>query len=803
MLKNYLRVAFRNLFKNKSYVIINTFGLGISLACCITAYILVAFNIEFNDFYDDEKVQDIYRIHAHVELNGGDKRQAISAPVLVGPMAAKDFAGIKRFTRFAGSQGGGASVSYLDPEKSESNAFGENVVYADSTFFDMFDIPLKLGNQSTFKELNTVFIDQERATKYFGDEDPIGKVLTMSFARGVEKKVVVRGVFGDIPVNSAFYLPFIMRIEHFEEMRAMDQSPWSDWNVPAIFFEIEDPDQVESIAKLFDKFLPLRNEAFAEQTVEKYTLEPFKAELDRQDITWTYVNTRIEIEPLIIFVVLAMMILLIACFNLTNTSIALTSNRLKEIGVRKSIGAHKGQIITQFFLETVLVIVLALIVGYAMSLVIVPEFVTMWELPYGLEDLSGVNLVITLLILVFMAAILAGIYPALFSTKFNTVSLLKGTIKVKGTNFLTRTLVSIQFAISVIVLIGGVMFILNTKYQEAINFGYDKQKLLAIDIKSSTEYDRLLAKAKSNPIIKSIGVTEHHVGWSAYSNPISFENVDYEVRHLEFGHDYFETMDFEFIEGRPIDYDKTNDYEEAVVVSKQFAKSVGMQGSPIGQYINIRDTRRKIVGVIEDFVDNVYQSRDPEPFVFYATMPERWRQIIVRADESDLKKANEALEEIWKGLFPTSPYVSRYQDDILLEGTKQLNGNLKKIFLFLTILGGLLSASGIYSLASLNIAKRTKEIGIRKALGASVGNVVMLLNKEFVIILAIAGVLGSVGGYFGTSWMLDLIYAYHTPMNLIPVILSALAIFFVGLSTTSFTILKAAKANPVDTLRDE
>ena len=176
---------------------------------------------------------------------------------------------------------------------------------------------------------------------------------------------------------------------------------------------------------------------------------------------------------------------------------------------------------------------------------------------------------------------------------------------------------------------------------------------------------------------------------------------------------------------------------------------------------------------------------------------------MIRADENDLKEVNDTLEAMWKDLFPTKPYISRYQEDILLEGMKQTNGNLKKIFLFLTVLGGLLSASGIFSLASLNIARRIKEIGIRKALGASVSNVVMLLNREFVIILVVAGLLGSVGGFFGTEWLLDLIYAYYIPISIFPIVISALAIFTIGILATSITILQAAKANPVDTLRDD
>ncbi|SMD33863.1 ABC-type transport system, involved in lipoprotein release, permease component [Reichenbachiella faecimaris] len=803
MIKNYLLIAIRNLAKNKNYVIINTLGLGIAMACCLTAYILIAFNIEFDDFHDEDKVSHIFRVHSHVVINGSDFRQAVSTPSPVGPMATADITGIKRYLRYAGSQGGGASVSYINEATNINNTFGEFVTYADSTLFDFFDFPLVAGNHKAFKSLHSIFLSERIAEKYFGNEDPIGKVLTMSFARGVVKKVTVGGVLAKVPVNSSIYLPMVMRFEHFEEMRALDQPAWGDWNAPATFFELEDPAKADEIAGYFEKYLPRRNEAFKEQVVERVSLEPFKSTIDPTVLTWSYVNSPIPIEPLLIFIILAVMIMLIACFNLTNTSIAMVANRLKEIGVRKSLGANKRQIISQFMLETVIVAFLALLAGYILSTIIVPEFTAMWELPYGISDLSGTNLVITLLLLVLITALLAGIYPALFSSKLNTISLLKGKVQVKGTNLLTRSLVSIQFAISVIVLIGGIVFIQNARFQEQIDFGYKKDQLMLIDIKSEKEYQALAAKARLNPRVLEVGSTEHQIGFSTYPNPISFEGQEIEVRHLEFGENYFETMNFDFIQGRSIDYFKTNDFNEAAVVSRQFLKTLNIQGDPIGQYVTIREQKKKIVGVIEDFVDNVFRSKEPEPYIFYATVGERWRNMIVRAEAEHLSTINDYLEQEWKRMYPTQPYSSRFQEDVVLAESNQTNGNLKKIFLFLTILGGLLSASGIYSLASLNIARRTKELGIRKALGATMQNILFLLNKEFVIILVTAGILGSVGGYYGATWILDLIYAFHIPIQLIPVALSALAIFIIGITTTSITIYRGAKANPADTLRNE
>ncbi len=802
MLKNYLLVAFRNLFKNKRYLIVNTFGLGIALACCITSYILVAFNIEFDDFHQEQKVRNVYRLHANVIVNQSDKRQAVGAPSPIGPTAAAEFAGIKGFVRYAGNAVGSASVSYQDPA-GKTETFSEGVVFADSSFFDMFDFPLVQGSHAAFQDLQTVFIDEDLATKYFGENDAVGEILTFGFARGVTRKMTVGGVLKKIAVNSSIYVPILMRFEHFVEMREMDQPVWGDWNVPVTFFELEENADPQKIAPLFDRFRAQRNEAFTEQEVQGYSLVPFKSRIDPNNITWSYLNTPINLEPLLVFVVLGMMILLIACFNLTNTSVAMTANRLKEIGIRKSVGASRPQIIGQLIFETVIVVLLSLGVGYLVSKVIVPEFTGMWGLPYGLADLSGVNFVVLLLVLLFLAAVLVGLYPALFGTRFETVSLLKGSVRFKGTNWLTKSLVAIQFAISIMVLAAGVIFIQNTKYQERLEFGYEKDRLLAIDIQEEKEYRRLEAAAERIPEVELIGTTEHHIGYSTYQNPITYENVEYEVRHLEFGERYFELMDFEFIAGRPLAYENANDFQNGLVVSRAFVTKMGIEGDPLGKKVTIRGISRTIVGVIEDFVDNVYSSKEAEPFIFYATVPGRWRQVIVRAEKENLRDVNAKLEEAWKEIFPDKPYISQYQEDILLDSVRQVNGNLQKIFLFLTVLGGILSAAGIFSMASLNIAKRIKEIGIRKALGASVANVVVIMNRPFAFILTASVLLGLVGAYFGTNFVLDLIYARHIPVSIGPILLSAVGIFLLGMGTTGLTIRKAAQCNPVDTLRDE
>jgi putative ABC transport system permease protein len=794
MIKNYFRIAFRNLLKNQSYVIINTLGLGLALACCITAYLLLAYNIEFDSFHADEKVEKVFKVHTYIKEKDGKIIQQIMSPMPLAPAIAQDITGVERFTRFIN---GGGFMRYGD------KAFSEGMAFADSTFFDMFDFPFEKGNQKSFKDKYSIIISQKVAKKYFGDEDPVGKMMVMNFANQKEIEVMVGGVLKKVPLNNSFYFDVMMRIENFLDINLLTIDDWKDWRDPAIFVSLASVQNAEAMTKQFKRYVATRNEARKDANVDSYHLEPFKASFTQDEIRGgSQVNMRIGMAPLIIFTSMAILILLIACFNLTNTSIAMTGKRLKEVGVRKVVGATRAQVVSQFLFETVITILLALIAGYCLSKLIVPAFTTMWNLSYGMEDLSGLNLVIALITLVFVASLLAGIYPALFNSKFKPVVLLKGNIRVKGTNMLTRILVAVQFALCVVLLLAGVMFIRNTAFHEAIKFGYDKDMVVTVNIQNENEFTAMESKILSNPKIMKVAVSDHNIGYSTYKFPVQIDTTKYEAQLIGVGKNYFETMGLKFAEGRPLNIDITSDMEGAIVVNQAFLVKTGIT-DPLEKVVTVHDKKRHIVGVIENHIDNLYRSKEPEPFVFYMSEPKYYKLLLVRAEANDLGDTQKYLERTWKELFPTKPFESQFQNDIVLKDTKETGANLEKIFLFLTVLGGLLSASGIFSLASLNIAKRTKEIGIRKTLGAKLSNIVALLNKEFVIILSISGVLGAVGGYFATDAMLAEIYAYHISVGMIPVILCALAIFAIGIITTSITILRAAKANPVDTLRNE
>ncbi|HEY4656344.1 MAG TPA: FtsX-like permease family protein [Cyclobacteriaceae bacterium] len=794
MIKNYLRVAFRTLLKNKSYVVINTLGLGISLACCITAYLLLAFNIEFDKFHDSERVSRIFKFHTLSKEKDGRIARDVQAPIVMAPIAAEEIAGIEAYARFL--YGGGA-LRY------EDKAFNEGgIAFTDSTFFDLFDYPLVTGSHKFFKEKNSIFLSEKLAKKYFGDADPVGKLMVLSTVNETEIEMLVGGVLRKVPLNSTFTMDALMRIENFMDINKIATDDWSDWRNPATFVKLSSPDIAAQVSKQFDKYIPNRNKLRTDVVVESYELVPFKSAYTQDDIRYNWVTHRMSAVPLIVFTSMALLILLIACFNLTNTSIAISAKRLKEVGVRKSVGAASGQIMTQFLMETLLTISMALAVGLLLAQLIVPAFTSMWRLPYGLADLDGVNLLVALVFMVFLASFLAGIYPALSSSRLKPTMLLKGGVKIKGTTALTRTLVAMQFALSVIVLVAGVVFIQNTKYQERIKFGYDKDMLITVGLQGERDYEVIKNAITGNHKILSIGVSDGNIGRNTYQTPILVDTGQYDVQALGVGKNYFETIGLRISEGRTFDLENASDQEDGVIVNKAFLEKTGMK-DPIDKIIVLHNHRRTILGVLENHVDNLFRSKEPEPFVFYPAAKNQYISLLVKTEHRDLPEIQEYLEATWKEVFPTRPFESQFQDDVVLQGSRETNANLEKIFLFITILGGLLSASGIFSLASLNIARRTKEIGIRKALGATVSNIMSLLNREFVIVLSVAAVLGSIGGYFLTDTLLSKIYAYHIAVGIIPVVLCALMIFGIGILTTSSTILKAARSNPVDTLRNE
>jgi len=793
MIKNYIKIAFRNLLKNKTYLLINSLGMGVAIACCMAAYLIIAFNIEFDAFFDDDKTEKITKVMTHLEHQNGEHYQNLVAPLVMGPIATESVAGISRYTRFGGD---GSSIGYDD------KAFSQFINFADADFFKMFEFKLMKGAFSNFENQKSIFISDALARKLFADEDPINKTLILNM-RNTELEVFVGGVFEQLPLNSTFYTDALMRMENYLRVYDVGPNEWEEWREACLFLELDNMKRKAAVEDQLNKYVPIRNEAKKDTKTTSYELIPFNTKLTEDEANWSYVVSLVPLLPLLVFLILALIILLIACFNLTNTTIALTIKRLKEIGIRKVVGATRSQVISQFLLEMTFTIVLAIVVGMVMSTIIVPEFAAMWGLEYGMKDLNGLNLIFALIIILFFSSLVAGGYPAFNNSKFKPVSLLKGATKVRGTTPITRVLLVIQFSLSVIVLVGGVIFTMNAKYQKGVNFGYDIKKVLTVSVRSENEYSKLKSEIQQNSKIEAVGVTDHHIGWGSYENPIKIDTSELRTHVYEIGPNYFDVMGMKIVEGRNFIEDSQSDYDEAAIVDESFVKFHKLE-NPIETKVIFQEQPYRIVGVVQDHLSNLFNNDNLEEGHFYrSARPAQYRLLVARVAEDDFENTMDFVEAKWKELFPNRPLEARSQEDILFSGAIRTNRNLMQIFLFITVLGCLLSGSGIYSLASLNVEKRTKEIGVRKVLGATINNIIRLINKEFAIILCCSMILGGIGGYFLTNYLINDIYTIHIKVSVITVILCAFVVFIIGISTTSGTIIQAANANPATTLRDE
>jgi putative ABC transport system permease protein len=792
MIRNYLKVAIRNLMRNKVYVLINTLGMGIAMACCMTAYLLIAYNIEFDNYFNDDQIHNVVKIVHHFETSDSKSEKELVIPIVMAPQAALGISGIEDFTRFCNE---GGTVSFGE------NTFNENIRFADSSFFKMFKLGLTEGTYKNFQNQQSIFLSERLARKYFAEKDPIGQTLTVEL-NNKKYDLVVGGVFEKLPLNISFNVDALMRIENYLDAHSIEPNLWDLKYSSSALFRLTDINNLQSISQQMNKYVKLLNKNQHEIHSVSFELVPFTTPIINGEVSQSNLRLPIPTVALFIFSTLGLIILLIACFNLTNTTMALTGKRLKEIGVRKVVGSGRIQIVYQFLFEMVITISLAIIAGLLMAQIIVPQFASMWQLQYGLSDLNKLNLLLAIVVLLFVAAMLAGIYPALLNSKFNPIELLKGRRGIKGTTYLTRSLLVVQFSLSVIVFIAGIVFTQNAGYQKSLGLGYDKQNILTVSIQDDKEYERFKNKIAGNSEIESITGAANHIGpYTAEYRTVRIDTSLFQTNIYKVGEGYFNVVGLQMKSGRDFIEGNQTDIEEAAIIDENFAVNHGLT-NPIDAQLFYNEKPYRVIGVVKNHLSGLKQLDNSE-HIFMFARPSDYKTMVLRIDPNKILSLHSYLEKEWKTAFPGKPFECKLQEDIVYEEADGYNNNLKQIFFFITLLGCVLSASGIYALASLNVQKRTKEIGIRKVLGASVGSIVQLLNKEFAIILMMAVVFGSSGGYFLTNALLGNLYAQHIDIGFMTIVLCSLTIFIIGISTTSTTIFKTAIDDPTKTLRSE
>jgi ABC-type antimicrobial peptide transport system permease subunit len=791
MLKNYLLVTFRNLLKNRVFTLINILGLGIALSVCIVAF----FNHMFNYEFDRQNVNfdKIYRVNSFRDMEGREQEYGI-VPATLGLEAKKDIPGIEKAARI---------MRTGSPVKVGLNIFPTEVSYIDPEFLDIFTFPILVGDKKSIDNQANVLVSSTMAARLFGKEYPIGKSLIIVNDKNKEFTYTVGGVFADLPANSSFRIDILSHYDNFKLMWEWSDSDWKN-TTTCFFIQVPDKSMLHSITQSLKNYVPVQNKARLDFRITRFSLVPLKNVGSNSRKTWSS-GLFPSLHPAALNAppIMALFILLIACFNFANTSIATFSKRLKEIGLRKTFGGQRKQLVSQFMIETLIICSLALIVAIIIAEFLVPAYSSLWDyMKIELTFSKYFFFWIFLILLLLMTGFISGVYPAMYVSSFSPVNVFKGASPFRGAGKLSSILLALQFSISVMALVLGLVFSKNAIYQRTVDLGYDRDKLIVMPVtpELSTSFRNEIL---SNPKIISAEGTQNHIGFGYYRRPIKDSVKQLEVGMMDIGPEYATTMGLRLVEGRL--FDKTRApadlSNKSIIVNEKLVNDFGWEKA-VGMTVTLYDTTKfTVIGVVKDFKVNGLWEKI-QPAILKLSSNDQYNILVVRAEPKDLPGVLDYLSLKWKSQATNFIFGGMLQEDTLREG-KAINDSILKVNVFLAIAATLLSLIGMYNLVSLDIIRRTKEMGIRKIQGASVSLIMYLVSRKFLIVLFIASIIGCAGGYYLSNKLMDSIWDYFVEIKPGILILSASIMFVATLLTIIFKIGRAALRNPVDSLRYE
>ncbi|MDH3245884.1 MAG: ABC transporter permease [Saprospiraceae bacterium] len=790
MFSNYLKIALRNFRKNKFFVISNVIGLGLALACCIIAYL----NWDFNSSFDDQHVhaEDIYRVN-FVRITNGRPIKNGSSPFPIREVVKNSVPQVERSTRYYPA---GGNLKFNDV------LFRTWIAGVDPEFFQMFSFDLISGNLTSISDRRTIVVSDELVVKHFpGLQDPIGQTIT--YING-DKRIdfQIGAIYKKPPLNSSFFADAFFHFENITDIDGYDLNDWALFN--NTFVMLPHPEDIESVEQELNKYVAVQNEAKKDYKVDHFYLDHFPGmavRAEREDIWNHWLNQSLPVAAATAPGIMAFLLLLLACFNFTNTSIAIANRRLREIGIRKVMGSDRRQIVWQFLGENAVLALLALSAGILFGMILVPAYSAMWVfLEIKLDLFGNYRLLLFLFVLWLFTTIVSGAYPAFYVSRFQPQTILKGDAKVLGTNALTRVLLTLQYALCLISIICSIVFMKNAEYQNEYDLGFDINQMLYAYVIDSEGYRTFRNELESVPGITSMAGSRHAITTSWYSDPIRIEERELDVDIMDIGHDYLTTVGGTVLEGRNFQQDSRQDRDESVIVNEELVRQLSW-ADPIGQRVLLADTvELTVVGVVKDiYYDGALW--DPlEPLLLRYTTEDRFRYLTVATSPANLANVKTAMDQSFRKVFPDQLSTVRAMDEDRAESV-EVNVNIKTLFLCLAIVALILSVIGLFSLVSLNVNRRMKEIGIRKILGASVGNIAFRISREFIIIFAIASILGGVAGYYLSILLMGSIWAYYIQIGPVILIGSILILLVVSFGTVGGKIFEAANITPAKTLK--
>ncbi|MFC1556248.1 ABC transporter permease [candidate division KSB1 bacterium] len=788
MFRNYLKIALRNVKKQKTYSILNIFGLATGMVCFLLIMLYIRYELSYDEFH--KKADIIYRISQDPE-----KEEAfVWTPYPLGPVLQSDYPAVVDYSRLQG-------LPNFEVQYNDIKHFEPRIFLADPNFFTVFSYKLKKGDpQTALSDINSVVITEEMALKYFGLEDPIGKTITMN--QNIE--FTVTGIAEEVPNNTHFHFNFLGSMARTHSINNTDFSNnWlsSSFHTYLLFEnEMQTQDFPAKVVVNSGKY-PARDLDF----FESLFLTPLKQIHFR--------NIRGNLEPsfnmiyIYLFSIIAVIILIVSCINFTNLAIAQTVKRAKEVGLRKIVGAMRTQLIYQYLCESTVIAFLALLTAIVCTYIFMPLFNSFLDVELSF-DLTDINFYGILLLLTLCVGVISGGYPALFLSAFRPVNVLKGAVgkHSRGTKILNG-LVIIQITISVILIIGTFVIQDQIHFVKNKDLGWNKEQIVYIPLNDNDlrmNPEPLKAELLKSPDIIS-GTTSNfrpsqvlprrgNVWWEGRQKDERMAAWAFIVDY-----DFFKTFEIDIIEGRDFSRDITTDLNGAFILNEAAVKVIGIE-DPVGKQFNafFGTGDGSIIGIVKDFNFRSLH-HTIEPALFFCTNNLQFLSLRVNTD--NISGTMNYMENIWQEIRPGKDFEYFFLDEEF-NRIYQAETKLVQTIQYFAIVSIFIACLGLFGLSALFTEQKTKEIGIRRVLGSSVSGIIINISRRFLRWLIVANVIAwPVAYYLVNEWLQN--FAYHVSPGWIPFITSALFTAIIILIVVCFQILKAAHANPVDSLRYE
>lgn len=791
MFKNYFKVSLRGLMKYPLNSFINLFGLAAAISFCIFAYAFARWTYNRDQFHQHKDIVFLTTFNASRE---GTLQQYGKSPRPLAELLKEDFPQIKKICRIEHRN---VVVKYFD------QVFHERVRFTDPAFLEMFTFPLKWGTTSTLSDVNSVIISESISEKYFGDENPIGQTLQIKFAPDKMKEFKITGVASKFPASRSFDFTFLINWENLRTVEAeYNAHDWSSF-MDATFIQVSDPEAIHAIQSQMEKYRKLQNEAVKEDwAVASFGFESLgsihlKTDHIRDDVFRG--GTSDNISSIGFLTVVCLLMLALACFNYINIAIVTAVKRLKELGVRKTIGATRKMIIVQFLSENILTTFFALALGLVMAwLLVIPWFENLWSFSMDFS-FSDPKLWIYLPAILLITGIISGIYPSLYISKFQTIKILKGSVKFGHRNPITKVFLGLQLVLACVFITSAVMFSQNTTYMAQRSWGYSNRDVLYVATPDNLSLEQLRTRMSQNPKVISQAASQHHIGKDHHSVVLHFPEKDIEADMLAVEANYLNTMGMTLKDGR-LFHDAPGSDKQSVIVNETMVRNLGWQ-NPIGQQFKMDSLTYEVVGVVQDF--HSYSFFTPLRSTFFVTTNrDHYRYLSVKVSEGAELEAFESLKKNWAQLFPETPFSGGFQEDVWgnYYAEMEIHGHVWRVFASVAVI---LATLGLYGLVTLNVSGRVREFSIRKVLGASIKQIANIIFNQYNTLFGGALLLGVPLSYYGIKAVLDFAYPYHMPVTFWSVLLAALLLLIVLAGTISTQVIKVIKANPVNGLKVE